>query len=173
MFSKSYRCRDCGEVCSPAKPTNRCPACGSIYLLRQDMRALRYPAKLRVTLSERFLSLILGAFFGLLTFFIWGVAILVHGGPFAAKAAAGAMFVGLKLSIVLSLIVGIAGFILGQEKLARLLGVLWGTDRELNESFDRIDERLRSVALDVPNWLVYVVLGFVIVGAYGYMAAKL
>ena len=114
--------------------------------------------------------MILGAFFGLLTFFIWGVAILVHGGPFAARAAAGAMFIGLKLSIALSLIVGIAGFILGQEKLARLLGVVWGTDRELNESFDRIDERLR---LDVPNWLVYVVLGFVVVGAYGYMAAKL
>ena len=134
------------------------------------MRALRYSGKLRVTLSERFLCLILGAFFGLLTFFIWGVAILVHGGPFAARAAAGAMFIGLKLSIALSLIVGIAGFILGQEKLARLLGVVWGTDRELNESFDRIDERLR---LDVPNWLVYVVLGFVVVGAYGYMAAKL
>lgn len=117
--------------------------------------------------------MILGAFFGLLTFFVWGVAILVNGGPVVSKAAAGAMFVGLKLSIALSLIVGIAGFILGQEKLARLLGVLWGTDEELNESLDRIDERLRSVVLDVPNWLVYAVLGFVVVGAYGYMSAKL
>lgn len=173
MFSKSYRCRDCGEVCSPAKPTNRCPACGSIYLLRNDMRASRNTGKLRVTLSERFLSLILGAFFGLLTFIVWGVAILLHGGPVASKAAAGAMFIGLKLSIALSLVVGIAGFILGQEKLARLLGVLWGTDEELNESLDRIDERLRSVVLDVPNWLVYAVLGFVVVGAYGYMSGKL
>jgi hypothetical protein len=137
------------------------------------MQALRYSGKLKVTLSERFLSLILGAFFGLLTFFMWGVAILVHSGPFAAKAAAGAIFVGLKLSIALSLVVGVAGFILGQDKLARLLGVLWGTDEELNESLDQIDERLRSVALNVPNWLVYAVLGFVIVGAYGYMAAKL
>lgn len=173
MFSKSYRCRDCGEVCSPAKPTSKCPACGSLYLLRNDMRATRYSGKVRVSLSERFLSLILGAFFGLLTFFIWGVAMLVHGGPFAAKAAAGAMFIGLKLSIALSLIVGIAGFILGGEKLARLLGILWGTDREIIEHFDRLDERLRSLALDIPNWLVYVVLGFVIVGAYGYMAVKL
>ena len=134
MFSKSYRCRDCGEVCSPAKPTNRCPACGSIYLLRQDMRALRYPAKLRVTLSERFLSLILGAFFGLLTFFIWGVAILVHGGPFAAKAAAGAMFVGLKLSIVLSLIIGIAVHLGPRETGSaawRSLGYRQGTERKL------------------------------------------
>lgn len=137
------------------------------------MQALRHSGKMRVSLSERLLSLLLGAFFGLLTFFVWGVAILMHGGPFAAKAAAGAMFVGLKLSIALSVIVGIAGFIWGQDKLARLLGVLWGTDRELIESVDRLDERLHSVVLDVPNWLVYAVLGLVIVGAYGYMAAKL
>lgn len=108
------------------------------------MRASRYTGKLRVTLSERFLSLILGALFGFLTFFVWGVAILVNGGPVASNAAAGTMFIGLKLSIALSLIVGIAGFSLGQEKLARLLGVLWGTDDELNESLDRIDERLRE-----------------------------
>jgi hypothetical protein len=173
MLSKSYRCRDCSEVCSPAMPTSKCPACGSIYLLRNDMRASRHPGKIRVTLSERFLSLILGAFFGLLTFFVWGVAMLANGGPFAARAATGAMFFGLKLSIALSLIVGVAGFIWGQEKLVRLLGILWGTDREMNERFDQLDERLRSVDLDVPSWLGYAVLGLLIVGAYGYMAVKL
>lgn len=129
--------------------------------------------KIGITLSERFLSLVMGAVFGLLTFFIWGIAILMHGGPPAAKAAAGAMLVGLKLSVALSLLVGIAGFIWGQDKLATLLGVLWGTDRDVNEKMSRLDERLRSVALEVPNWVAYLILGVVIFGGYGYLATRL
>jgi len=173
MHQRTYRCRDCGELLRPAKPTNKCPACGSIYLLRTDFKAARSPGKVRITLSERFLSLVFGAACGLLTFFVWGIAILVHGGPYAAKAAAGAMLLGLQLSIALSLIVGIAGFICGQDKLARLLGVLWGTDNEVNEKLDRLDEKIRSLALDVPNWLAYGVLLVVIAGVYGYLAGRL
>ena len=174
MFSKSYLCRDCGKSCTPTRPTSRCPVCGSIYLLPNgDRRPEKILLKLRITPNERFLCLILGAFFGLLTFFMWGLALLLHGGPGGAKAAAGAVYVGFKLSIVLSLTVGVAGFILGQDKLARLLGVLLGTDTEVNETLDGLDERLRSVELNIPNWLAYAILGIFIVGAYGYMAAKL
>jgi len=162
----SYRCRDCSYVLSSDKPTNKCPQCGSIYLLPQNKRAVYLPKKMTVTLSERFLSLILGAVFGLITFFIWGIAILVKGGPGAGKAAAGAMYIGLKLSLVLSLVVGLLGFIWGGEKLVHLLGVLWGTDQQFNE-------KIGSIMCSIPMWLVYLVLMLVIVGSYGYLAATL
>jgi DNA-directed RNA polymerase subunit RPC12/RpoP len=112
---KSYRCRDCGEVSILAKPSSRCPACGSIYLLPTDMRPPRISGKVKITLSERFLSLIFGAFFGFLTFFIWGVVLLVKGGPAAGKVAGAAFYMGLKFSIAPSLAVGIAGFIFGHS----------------------------------------------------------
>lgn len=157
----------------PGKPTSKCPECGSIYLLRQGVSAVRRPKKVAITLSERFLSLLLGALFGLLTFFVWGIAILFHGGPYAGKAAAGVMFFGLKLSLALSLLVGITGFILGQDELARLLGVLWGADKEVNDKIERVDHRLHSVVLEVPDWVAYIVLGIVILGGYGYTAVRL
>lgn len=158
---------------APRIPTSTCPKCGSIYLLRQDVTSTRKPRKIDITLSERFLCLILGALFGLLTFFAWGIAILAHGGPGAGKAAAGAVFVGLKLSFAFSVLIGVVGFMVGQDKLARLLGVLWGTDRAVNHKLDRSVEKLQSVELDIPDWVAYFVLGVVILGLYGYMAVML
>lgn len=161
-----YVCRDCRLVLTPEKPTNKCPQCGSIYLLPRDIKLVRRTKKVSIKLSERFLSLILGTVFGLLTFFVWGVTVLINGGPGAGKAAAGAFYVGLKLSLVLAICVGIAGFILGGEKLARLLGILWGTDKEFNE-------RLDTLVCSIPVWVIYLVLALVIIGTYGYLAAEL
>lgn len=166
----AYRCRDCGHGFTPAKPTSKCPQCGSIYLLPAGFRPPRRPRTLSIQLGDRFLSLVLGTVFGMLTFFIWGVALLVNAGPGAAKAAAGAFFLGLKWSVAFGVGVGIAGFILGEEKLARLLGILWGTDEEFN---DRLNDRFHSAAYSIPNWVVYLFLVLAIAGSYGYLATQL
>lgn len=166
----SYTCRDCGNVFTPAQPTSKCPQCGSIYLLPEGFRPARGPRSMSITLGDRFLSLILGTLFGLLTFFIWGVTLLLNGGPAAGKAAAGAFFIGLKLSVALGVGVGIAGFLLGEERLARLLGILWGTDEEFN---DRINDRFYSTAYSIPNWVVYLFLALAIAGSWGYLATQL
>jgi DNA-directed RNA polymerase subunit RPC12/RpoP len=165
MKTRGYVCRDCSHVFNPDKPTNKCPQCGSIYLLPQNFRATRQPKVVSVKLSERFLSLILGFVFGLLTFFIWGIAALLKGGPGSAKVAAGAFYFGLKFSLVMAVCVGITGFVWGDEKLVRLLGVLWGTDQEFN---DEVDSRMRSI----PMWVVYLFLVLAIVGSYGYLAVR-
>lgn len=168
-----YVCRDCGFRLRPEKPTNKCPKCGSIYLLPHGLKVARRRKTITVKLSERFLSLVVGAVCGLLTFFIWGVALLIHGGayagPSAAKAAAVAFYLGIKLSLVLAICIGLAGFFLGQERLARLLGIIWGTDRAFNE---RLGQRLDSLVYSIPLWLVYLVLLVVIVGSYGYLAGR-
>jgi hypothetical protein len=96
-------------------------------------------------------------------FFIWGIAVLLKGGPGAAKAAAGAFYLGLKFSLILAVCVGITGFIWGDEKLVRLLGILWGTDQEFN---DELDSRVRGI----PMWMVYLFLILAIIGSYGYLA---
>ena len=158
---------------APQKPTSTCPECGSIYLLRQGVSPNCKQRKTGITLSERFLCLTIGLVVGLFTFFFWGIALLVNGGPAAGKAVAGALFVGLKLSLALSVFVGLAGFILGQDRLAQILGMLWGTDRDINDKLDRSVQSLQSVELDIPNWVAYVILGVVILGVYGYAAVML
>jgi DNA-directed RNA polymerase subunit RPC12/RpoP len=166
MKTSVYICRDCSHVFNPDKPINKCPQCGSIYLLPKSLRIARQPKVVSVKLSERFLSLILGFMFGLVTFFIWGIAVLLKGGPGAAKAAAGAFYLGLKFSLILAVCVGITGFIWGDEKLVRLLGILWGTDQEFN---DELDSRVRGI----PMWMVYLFLILAIIGSYGYLAVLL
>lgn len=161
----SYFCRDCGLKLTPDRPTNKCPNCGSLYLIPDTLKVTHNLKPIRISLSERFLSLILGAIFGLLTFFIWGITFLVKGGPGAGKAAAGAFIIGVKLSLLVALGVGLSGFFLGEKKLVKLLGILWGTDIEFNEE-------LESLLLSIPRWVVYLALIFAIVGAYGYLAMQ-
>ena len=158
----AYACRDCGFVLDMDKRTNKCPECGSIYLLPRNLKPARRPKAVSVKLNERFLSLTLGLVFGLLTFFIWGIAALLKGGPGATKAASVAFYIGLKLSLFLAIFVGIVGFVWGEKKLAWLLGILWGTDKDFND-------RLDSFACTIPLWVVYAFLAFAIVGSYGYL----
>jgi DNA-directed RNA polymerase subunit RPC12/RpoP len=161
----NYVCRDCGHILKMAKPTNKCPQCNSIYLLPKKFQETRQPKIIAVKLSERFLSLILGMVFGLLTFFIWGIAILLKGGPGAAKAAVGAFYFGVKFSLAMAIGVGIIGFIWGDEKLAKVLGILWGTDKDFNDE-------LESLVYAVPQWFVYLLLVIVLLGSYGYLMTR-
>lgn len=105
-------------------------------------------------------SLVLGTVFGLLTFFFWGVFLLVNGG------SASAFLIGLELAFAFGAAVGIAGFLLGEEKLAHLFGILWGTDTEFNE---KLNDSLYSVAYGIPTWLVSLFLVLAIVGSCGYL----
>jgi hypothetical protein len=143
---------------------NKCPSCGSLYLIPEGYRpAAKLKKRVAITLSERFLSLVLGFFAGLLTFFIWGIAILVHGNPGGGKAVAGAFYFGVKLSIYVAIAMSVIGFVFGERKLLKLLGIIWGTDKEF---FDKLQ-------IELPLWFVYPVLVIVIVGAYGYLFTAL
>lgn len=83
------------------------------------------------------------------------------------------MLIGLQVSLALALIIGIAGFFVGQDRLARLLGVLWGTDKDFNDRVGGVEEGLRSIVLGIPNWVAYSFLGIVILGGYGYLVTAL
>jgi hypothetical protein len=160
----AYKCRDCGNLITVSKPVNTCPSCGSLYLIPDGYRPEKNRKRsLSITLSERFVSLVLGFFAGLLTFFIWGIAILIHGGPAPAKAAAGAFYFGVKLSLYVAIAMSVIGFVFGERKLLKLLGIIWGTDKEF---FDKLQ-------IELPLWLVYPVLIIVIIGAYGYLFVAL
>jgi hypothetical protein len=126
-----YRCRDCGIKVSAGKPVNACPSCGSLYLIPEGYRPeIKHNRKLSITLSERLISLVFGFFAGLLTFFIWGIAIIFQAPPVAGKAAAAAFYFGFKLSLYVALTMSLIGFIFGERKLLKLLGIVWGTDKE-------------------------------------------
>ena len=142
QYVMSYICRDCRHELKSNKPTATCPQCGSIYLIPHDFKPKLPQKGLSITLSERLLSVLFGAVGSLLMFFLWGIAILFKGGYLAARAAEGAFF-------------------LGGEKLARLLGVLWNTDK--------LDDQIYNVVCRIPLWAGYVVLTIVIVGSFGYV----
>ena len=143
---------------------NKCPSCGSLYLIPEGYRPEKnHKRKLSVTLSERFISLVLGFVAGFLTFFIWGIAILIHSGPIGGKAAAGTFYFGVKLSLYVAIAMSVIGFVFGERKLLKLLGIIWGTDKEF---FDKLQ-------IELPLWFVYPVLVIVIVGAYGYLFTAL
>jgi len=163
---KRYRCRECGLAIPPGIPTSTCPSCGSIYLIPLDSPAGRRLGKIQVTVAQRFLSLVLGVLFGLLTFFVWGVVVLVRGAPVIAEISAPVWHVGLMLAIAVSLVIGLVGFIWGDKKVARALSILWGTDEEFNATVHLID-------LQLPRWLGYLLLVVVIAGIYGYLFAIL
>ncbi len=162
----SYTCRDCGFHVDK-KAINSCPKCNSIYLIPDGFQLSKNNKKcLDITLSERFLSLLFGFFGGLLTFFIWGVTILVQGGPGAAKASVGVFYFGVKLALFMAIAFAIFGFLLGSERLVKLLSTFWGTNEEFNNSIERI-------VFSIPLWIGYIILSITIVGSYGYLAAIL
>lgn len=164
------RCRDCGLFVNALRPASKCPNCGSIYLLSENRKIQYAPEKGSIRLGERFVCLALGAVFGLITFALWGIAALLKGGPGAAKAAAGAFYVGCKLSLGMAVCIGVIGFLVGGDRLARVLGIMWGTDRQFNEN---LENRFHSMSESVPRWLVYSILGILIAGSFIYLRARL
>ena len=157
----NYTCRDCRHEVKSNRPTATCPQCGSIYLIPHDFKPKPPQKELSITLSERLLSVLFGAVGGLLTFFLWGIASLLKGGYLAANAAEGAFLLGVKYSLILGVGLGITGFFLGEEKLAKLLGALWNTDK--------LDDQIHKVVCRIPLWVGYVVLTIAIVGSFGYV----
>lgn len=145
-------CRDCGLAVNALEPSNKCPHCGFIYILREDLKIEYAPEKVSIRLGDRFVCLVLGAIFGLITFLFWGLAALLKGGPGAAKAAAGAFHAGWKLSLGMAVCIGVIGFSFGGDRLARALGIIWGTDHEFNEN---LENRFHSISESIPRWLVY------------------
>lgn len=166
----AYRCRDCGLAINTLRPTSKCPHCGSIYILREGREIGPSPETVSISLSERFLCLILGAIFGLITFFLWGIVVLLKGGAGAGKAAAGAFYLGWKLSLIMAVCVGVIGFVAGAEKMAKVLAIMWGTDHEFNEN---LASRFQSLCECIPRWLVYVCLTILIAGSWLYLYARL
>jgi len=98
----------------------------------------------------------------LLTFFIWGIIIVTKGGAGSGKAAAATFYFGIKLSLFIAILLGIIGFLLGDEKLAKIFGILWGTDKEFNKNYN-------NTQLNIPQWFILLFILIVIIGAYGYL----
>lgn len=144
-----------------SKPVNSCPSCGSLYLLPDNFRLKkRFLKNPSITLSERFVSLIVGFFAGLFTFFIWGIASLIIGGAQAGKVPFVLIYIGIKWSVYVGIAVSVFGFLFGEKRLIKLIGIIWGTD---------VDEYLDKLRIEVPLWFVYLMLLIVIVGVYGYL----
>jgi hypothetical protein len=161
---KDYKCRDCGLLFTPEKPTNRCPECGSLYLIPSDFKPGRRETS-APSLSDRLSSLLLGAIFGLLTFVGWLLALWLHGvGPRMDKAFFGIAYFGVKLSLLLALVSALIGLLMGSDRLVQFFGLLWGTDRKLEQRLNRLMRRL-------PNWFWLLALLGVTLGAMGYLMA--
>ena len=158
----SYICRDCKHSINKEKPINKCPECGSIYIIPEGYKVTKRHKNISVTFNERLVSLVVGFIAGLLTFFIWGIFILVNGGAGAAKASLGAFYSGIKLALISAVLFAIIGFIFGEQRLIKLLGIIWGTDKELNANVNKVE-------LGIPQWLIISVLLLIIIGAYGYL----
>ena len=162
----NHRCRDCGQIITGKKPVSTCPSCNSIYLVPNNYHPKRQPKKVRITLAERFISLLLGFLGGLITFFIWGIVLLAKGGAGSPKAAAAIFIYGIQTAGYVAFGIGITGFILGGDRLAKLLGILWGTDKEFNK-------KAEGISLEIPQWIGVTILTIIIVGAYGYLFSSL
>lgn len=162
---KTYRCRDCGHTFSPERPTNRCPSCGSIYVLPTDLRIETPPHRRKIKLGERLLALLLGAIAGSATFLVWMFVILFKAGPMAAKGAAALFAVGVALALPMGIVVGLLGFLLGEARLARFLGIIWGTDRAFNQ---KIQDALQRIPPLTPGPLI-MILSIIIVGSFAYL----
>jgi polyferredoxin len=126
--------------------------------------------KHKIKLTERLLALLFGAFFGALTFIIWILVILIKGGPLIAKAsvAKGMMFLfgaGIALALPMAIVIGLIGFLLGEARLAKFLGIIWGTDREFNM---KMHDAL-SRAPEVPRGVIVLILSIIIVATFAYL----
>ncbi|MEJ2396579.1 MAG: hypothetical protein P8Z77_17995 [Candidatus Thiodiazotropha sp.] len=161
---KHYKCRDCGFMLMPRKPTNRCPECGSLYLIPSDFKP-RQGANRGIPLADRLSGFLLGAIFGVLTFVGWLLALFLHGAaPVAGKDFLGITSIGLELSLLLALVCALIGLLMGSDRLAQFFGYLWGTDAKPEHLMNRL-------ALRIPLWLVFLIVSGVTVGAIGYLVS--
>ncbi len=163
----AYTCRDCGFKVKALtkKNKNSCPQCASMYLLPEKIIIKTKKREFKVTASDRVLSLLFGGVLGVITFFAWGIVLLMNGG---GKVAVSLFVIGTQFSLYFGLGVGLLGFFFGSDELVRLLGILWGTDREHNRNRDNFLST--PLEISVPAWLSYSFLGVVILGAYGYIS---
>lgn len=169
----SYKCRDCGSNVKivPDYPTEKCPKCGSIYLIPQNIEVkITQKKKPKVTLGDRLLSSLFGGFLGLITFFIWAVLIMAKGGGSVGKGSAIMFVSGIHFSVYLAVVLGLIGFIVGPDKLFNLFGILWGTDNDFHQ---KVDSNIYNFFNNIPQWVIYTLLGVIILGVYSYMALLL
>ena len=167
----AYTCRDCKTRITKLlkKDANRCPNCNSIYLIPTRKNIKIKKRAFKVTIGDRFLSLFFGCFTGLLTFFIWGMMIFLNGGGYA-RGSGYYFYYGVNISLFLAIAVGLIGFVMGSEKLFKLLGILWGTDAKFKRDFQ---DNATQYHLQIPQWLTITFLIIVIAGTYSYISILL
>lgn len=158
-----YKCRDCGHIIRKSDRINTCPSCGSIYLIPSNFIPAKFPKKIKFDLAERFLSLFFGLFAGVLTFFIWGITLIIIAPELALTLP---YRFGVYLALSVTIITAITGFVAGEKKLVKLLGILWCTD-------ENFQEKMTRVRIEPPFWPTFVFLLIVIIGSYGYLITAL
>jgi len=108
METRTYRCRDCGFILSTVEPINKCPQCGSLYLIPKALWALDEPKKQKLTFFHRLMLLVLGSFLSLVSIFV----ITTYTSLLLAVNFGFSISGSIKLALAGSVIVGIYGFIM-------------------------------------------------------------
>ncbi|WP_156521196.1 hypothetical protein [Halothiobacillus diazotrophicus] len=76
---------------------------------------------------------------------------------------------GIALALPMAIIFGAIGFVVGEARLARLFGILWGTDRPFNQ---KLHETLSGMP-ELPRGPVILILSIIIVAVFGYLLTLL
>lgn len=165
----AYICRDCNYKITQKKPTYKCSECGSIYIFPENYK-IKFKKKISgITIGDRFLSLLFGAFAGVVTLFVWGILIIFHGGGSTGKGSLVLFYYGFKFSIYFAMVLGLIGFFIGPDRLVKLFGILWGTDKEFIEE---TESNVLNWISRIPTWFSYLFVGALIIGSYSYLVAS-
>lgn len=157
-----YRCRDCGLITTQKKSVNKCPQCGSLYLLPDNLKLGISHRRVRISIAERFFNLFAGIVCGMLTLCIWTLVIIFKGGgDLLFWALPDNLHLAWQVSLAVGIIVGVSGFIFGQERMVKILGILWGSDTKFNQT-------LHTWNIELPHWLVWLIIFSLLLFLYVY-----
>lgn len=170
MDTRTYRCRDCGYVLNTEEPLNKCPQCGSLYLIPKELWEIKQPKRLKLTFIHRLMLLVLGSFLSLVTVFI----LSTYTSLMLSFSFGFSILGSLKLALIMSIFIGIYGFFMGDEKLVKLFGLLWGTaEQPFSDDDSDVDNIVAAAINEIPPYIVYTILGCSIPLIYGYIIVEI